>query len=171
MQPDMEHLKSKVTENRDLLDRIILKLPGFEGYVEKGELQRADSIIRNLLADRLQKLKDGVNLLAGDHAASGAMDFLSGLESLSLLFEKLIRGCRYADYGNTAATSGVKLSEEDLNRLLEFDWRLITRLDETEKLIGELSPSAIEGIGAVKKELRNFEEVLGKRKDVVLEVL
>ena len=50
MEPDLDGIKKKVEEGRDLLDRIMLKLPGFKGYVEKSEKYDADMIIRNFLS-------------------------------------------------------------------------------------------------------------------------
>ena len=69
----------------------------------------------------------------------------------------------------------MKLSDDDVNRLLEYDWRLITSLDELEKSVSELRAAAADNLGAViggiSDKLREFEKKFDERKNVLLEVL
>ncbi len=174
MQPDLENLKKKVAANRDLVDRITAKLPGFSGYVEKNELYSADSVIREFMVDRLKRFKSDVNTLSADFFKEGKTDILPDIDSLNLNFEKIMNLVRYADYGSSGSLSKVKVNEEDMNRLLEYDWRLISRLDETEKFIEELRSGegeTAEQLKKIKEDLRDFERAFEDRKNVLLEVL
>ena len=175
MQPNLDNVKKKIQENRDLIDRITVKLPGFKGYVEKAESYAADKIVRDLLADRILGFKNEVNAKLVELEKKQERDKLGDLDSLTLKMETLIKKCQHADFGKTVTLSGITISEDDKNRLLEYDWRLISSLDEMDKKIGELRPAAGETIGAaisgIADTLRSFEKNFDERKNVLLEVI
>jgi hypothetical protein len=175
MQPNLENLKKKIQENRDLVSRIVAKFPGYAGYVEKAETYDADRIVRGLVADRLGAFKGAVNEKSSDLAKKKERAMLPDLDALSLKLETVIKKCQHADFGKTAALSGMKLSDDDVNRLLEYDWRLISALDELEAGVKGLGPAASEGLSAgitaISDKLRDFEKKFDERKNVLLEVL
>ncbi len=175
MQPNLDNLKKKIQDNRDLIDRITVKFPGFKGYVEKAESYAADKIVRELLADRILGFKNEVNAKMVELETKQLRDSLGDLDSLSLKMEAVIRKCQHADFGKTAALSSTAISEDDKNRLLEYDWRLISALDELEKKVGELRAAAPEAAGAatgaIADMLRAFEKNFDERKNVLLEVI
>lgn len=175
MQPNLDNLKKKIQDNRDLIDRIIVKFPGFKGYVEKAESYAADKIVRELLSDRMQGFKNDINAKLVELEKKQERDKLGELDSLTMKIETLIRKCQHADFGKTAVLSSTTISEDDKNRLLEYDWRLISALDELDKKIGELRGSATGDIGPVitgiGDTLRTFDKNFDERKNVLLEVI
>jgi hypothetical protein len=175
MQPNLENLKKKIQDNRDLIDRITLKFPGFKGYVEKAESYAADKIVRDLLADRILGFKNEVNAKLVELEKKQQRDKLGDLDTLGLKMETVIKKCQHADFGRTSALSKMAISEDDKNRLLEYDWRLISALDDMDKKIGELRAATEENIGAVitgiADTLRAFEKNFDERKNVLLEVI
>ncbi|HNW27270.1 MAG TPA: hypothetical protein PKN50_02235 [Spirochaetota bacterium] len=174
MQPNLDNLKKKVQENRDLIDRITVKLPGFKGYVEKAESYAADKIVRELLADRIAGFKNDVNAKMVELEKKQQRDSLGDLDSLNLKMETLIKKCQHADFGRAAALSSMTISEDDKNRLLEYDWRLISALDGLEKSMGELRAAADNAgtvISGIADALRAFEKNFDERKNVLLEVI
>ncbi len=175
MQPNLDNLKKKIQENRDLVDRITMMVPGFTGYVEKAEIHEADRIIRNLLADRIRGFKGTVNSALTALEKKGERGHHGALDALSVKMETIIKKCLHSDFGSSPSLAGAAISEEDKNRLLEYDWRLLSSLDELEKSVaalgtaapGELGP-AIDRAGSF---LSDFDTNLEERKHVLLEVL
>jgi nitrogenase molybdenum-iron protein alpha/beta subunit len=175
MQPDLENVKKKIQENRDLLDRIMVKLPGFKGYVEKAEIHDADKVVRNMIGDKLQGFKDEVNAVSSKLVKQDDKSSLTDLEALSLAFEKVLKKVLHADVGSNASAPGVKITEEDRNRLLEYDWRMISDLDNFNQPIADLGtaePAELpEKIAGLEKQLKDFEKDFDERKNVLLEVI
>ena len=175
MQPNLENLKKKIQENRDLVDRITMMVPGFTGYVEKAEIHEADRIIRNLLADRIRGFKGTVNAAMTALEKKGDRAHHGGLDSLSGKMETLLRKCLHADFGTAPSLAGAAISEEDKHRLLEYDWRLLSSLDELEGGVSAVgSPSQGDlaaAIDRVETLLGEFEKNIDERKHVLLEVL
>jgi len=175
MQPDLNNLKAKIQSNRDLIDRITTGLPGFKGYVEKSENYDADKIIRNFIADKILSAKKNLGVISGDIVRSGNFTVTQDFDSLSNLLEGLLKKVEFADYGVSGGFSKIKITEEDQNRLLEYDWRLITAFDEVFKLFANLSTLQGEAltaeISSIKTKIREFEKNFDDRKYVIMEVI
>ncbi len=175
MQPNLDNVKNKIQENRDLIDRITVKFPGFKGYVEKAERYDADRVVRSLIVDRLQGMKNEVSAKSSSLVKKNEHEPLIDLDALNLRLESVMKKCQYADFGPGASTSKLKISEEDKNRLLEYDWRLISALDDIEKMVKELAACPTDGIaaaiGSIDGRIREFEKNFDERKNVLLEVL
>jgi len=175
MQPDLNNLKSKIQANRDFIDRITTSLPGFKGYVEKSENYDADKMIRSFISDKIYSSKKSLGVISGDNVRSGNLAVTQELDSLSNLLEGLVKKVEYADYGVSGGFSKIKITEEDQNRLLEYDWRLITAFDEVYKLFANLSSLQGEAltleINNIKAKIREFEKNFDDRKYVIMEVI
>jgi len=175
MQPDLNNLKAKIQANRDLIDRITTGLPGFKGYVEKSENYDADRMIRRFISDKILSVKKSIGVLSGDNVRNGNFTVTQELDSLSNLLEGLVKKVEYADYGVSGGFSKIKITEEDQNRLLEYDWRLITAFDEVSKMFDNLSSAQGDALNAeiknIKTKIKEFEKNFDDRKYVIMEVI
>jgi len=175
MQPDLNNLKAKIQANRDFIDRITTALPGFKGYVEKSENYDADKMIRSFISDKVLSAKKTLGVISGDNVRNGNLGVTQEIDSLSHILEGLVKKVEYADYGVSGGFSKIKITEEDQNRLLEYDWRLISTFDEIYKLFANLS--SLQGdpfkaeINSIKSRLRDFEKNFDDRKYVIMEVI
>jgi len=179
MQPDLSNIKNRIKGNRDIIDNLTVKLgtiiPGFGGFVEAAESYAADQVVRDFMADKIQKIKGEISDITSAMSRDGKFEFLGDLDSLGLNLEKLFKKAKYADYGSSASASKLKVTEADKERLLEYDWRLISNLDEFNELITKLK--AAQGgdfktaVNAVRDKIKNFETLLDERKNVVMEVI
>lgn len=175
MQPDINNIKSKLQSNRDFIDRITVRLPGFKGYVEKAENYDADRMIRNLITEKILSAKKILGIIAGDNVRSGNLTITQDIDSLSNVLEGLVKKTEYAEYAVRGGFSKIKITEEDENRLLEYDWRLISSFDEVFGLFSGLSAlqgdALKDGIINLKTRVREFEKIFDDRKNVIMEVI
>lgn len=172
MDPDIDDIKKKLEGGRDFLDNLMMKIPGFTGYVEQTELYDADNIVRTFMAERFMRFKKSVDAAMSEALKRSEQKVLPDLDSLNLVLERVMKKCRYADYGSSSF-SGVRITAEDQERILAFDWSLTLMLDEIETLMGRLSSSGelVDAIAAVKEKIADFEHSFEKRKSVILEVI
>lgn len=175
MQPNLGNLKKRIRENRDIIDRISAKLPGFKGYADRADSHDADAIIRNLLADRIRKFKNVINAKSLELAKRGEYLTLPDFESLDIELETVVKKCQHAGSGASASLSRIAVTGDDMARLLEYDWSLITAIDDLEKMADEIRTASADNLGAVTREfaskLKEFEKNFDERKNVLLEVL
>jgi len=175
MQPDLNNLKSKIQANRDFITRIAVGLPGFKGYVEKMENYDADRMVREFVAEKIFSAKKNLGLLAADLSRESELGLLPDVDSVSNLLEGLSKKVQYAEYGASGSFSKIKITEEDQNRLLEFDWRLIASFDEILTLTAGLQASRgdalVQALRDVKMKVLEFEKIFNERKYVIMEVI
>jgi len=175
MQPDLNNLKAKIQANRDFIDRITVSLPGFKGYVEKSGNYDADRMIRSFIADKIFSAKNSLGVVSGDNVKNGNLGAAQEFDSLSNLLEGLVKKVEYADYGASGTFSKIKITEEDQNRLLEYDWRMITAFDQIGKLVSNLSSLQGDLLTAelknIKTKIREFDRNFDERKYVIMEVI
>ncbi len=174
MQPDLDKLKGKIRDNRDLIDRISSKLPGFKGYTEKAESHDADRAIRELIVDKFGQIKGEINARSKELAKNSKYMVLPELESLEIRLETLIKNCQYAGSGIKSPVSRMAPTEDDKNRLLEYDWKLIVAVDDLESLAKDALSSVPDdpalAIKKIEEKLREFEKNFYERKNILLEV-
>ena len=174
MEPDLGDIKRKIEEGRDFLDKIIQKIPGYKGYIEKSEMYDADRIIRNFMSDKLIVFKKSVDSVMTSALKGDLKNFLPELDSLNLVLERVLKKCKFADYGTTSSLSGAEVTIEDQDRILEYDWNLLQVLDEIAKEIEKMLPIETDKlsqmIDMIKKKIDGFEKSFDLRKSVILEV-
>jgi hypothetical protein len=174
MQPDLGDIRRKIEEGRDFLDNLMLKVPGFKGYVEHSEVYDADRIIRNFMSDRIIDFKKVVVSSLGELVKSGERKLLPELDSLNLILERVLKKTKYADYASSSF-SGIKVTVEDQDRILGYDWSLVQVLDEVGGCVERIQSTDSKELMALIKDIKNriddFEKAFDGRKSVILEVL
>ncbi|NLV68955.1 MAG: hypothetical protein GXY14_14900 [Spirochaetes bacterium] len=175
MQPDLNSLKNKLQANRDFIDRIAAGIPGFRGYLEKAENYDADRMIRQFAADKILTVKKSLAILSGDLSREADLNALQDIDSIGNVLEGVYKKVQFAEYGPSGDFSKLKISDEDQNRLLEFDWRLIGEFDEVVKLVSEMQNARGEALKSalksVKTAILKFEKTFDERKYVIMEVI
>jgi hypothetical protein len=175
MQPDLNNLKNKLQSNRDFIARIASEIPGFKGYIEKAENYDADRMIRQFAADKILTVKKSLATLSGDLSRESELNALQEIDSIGNVLEGVYKKVQFAEYGPTGDFSKLKISEEDQNRLLEFDWRLTGEFDEVVKLVSEIQNARGEALESMLKSVKTailkFEKTFDERKYVIMEVI
>lgn len=175
MKPDLNNLKNRIEAKRDFIDKIALGIPLFKGYLIKSENYDADLMIRSFLADKLLAVKKHLGTLSSNALKKGEYELIKEIESLSLAVEGLVKKVRYAEYGTTGIFSKAKITEDDQNRLLEYDWRLLSSADDlVESVLKINSPpslSVLDGLKSASAMIADFESEFNERKNVILEVI
>lgn len=175
MQPDLDNLKNRIRESRDLVDRVINKLPGYSGYVDKGEMYEADRVIRSFLADQISSYKRDVAGLMAGKTKKGELEILDDLDSINTVLERVFKKVKYAEYGTSSSFSKVTVKQEDFDKILEYDWRMIAKAEELKPVIDTLKTAAADAAEAaveeIKTQIEAFEKAFDDRKHVILEVI
>jgi len=148
---------------RNLLERLGAKIPGFKGYLEREMRREVDKMQRDWLAAQVDRGRQGVQGKVRDWARSGNLANLDLASSLEKLLDRFANRIRHADYGYTGFFDAVKIWDEELDRLYEFDLALTEGVEELALRIESLPPSAEEAelrsvLEAVESADRQFDE-------------
>jgi len=140
----------KAKEEMRLSERILAALPGFRGYKEKELRRESDRLIRNHLYQRLMEARKDLKEVFQKLSDSRLHEVLTDMDRFIMRFDRISEKINHASYGYAGFFNIVKVEEEKLDKMIEFDTNL---LDDVEKIVEEA--------GTFKKEAakQKFEKV------------
>jgi len=126
-------------QNRNFIEAILRKIPGFRGYLEKEYRRKSDDLQRDWLADRLQRSKRAIDTVTRPLADAGQIDLLPQLDRLRTRIDKLIGRMRGAVQGYSGFFDLVRVDEDLLDRVYEHDVAMMEQVDALAEALEKLS--------------------------------
>jgi len=121
---------------RNWLERLGEKIPGFRGFQDRELRREVDKMQREYLAGSLADLKAVVRDRAQRFTDAAQIGSLHLFDRLDRRLDGLAQAIRFSDYGVTGFFDVEKIGEEELQKVYEFDLSL---LGDIETLSGSLS--------------------------------
>ena len=84
--------------------------------------------------------KKALNEVAGQATRSGSLDVMNDIETARKRLDKVVARIRYADRGYAGFFDAIKVDEDMLGRVYQFDLDLIHLVDETAAAPGRGPP-------------------------------
>lgn len=171
----MNDLRDTLAGALDGLEKLATKIPGYSGYKEKELRREADKLLRDHLARQLnaerRRLLDVQNTLI----SAGMLDLIDDVDDLTTRLQTLADRVQHASYGYAGFFDAVKVKEEQLDALYNFDNAMVTRVDEIQAGIEALA-QAIEqrektalnqAIASLRDLLRELNDLFLQRKEAI----
>ena len=162
---------------RNWLERLTDKIPGFKGYQNRELRREVDKLQREHIAHRLTEIKGQLRDKAGRYADAGQIGALQPFDRLEKRLEGLSQAVRFSDYGATGLFDTVKIREPELERLYQFDLSVMDDLQALQTAVdgipGPRSESAdpAEACDQVAELLDALEAKWAERKTVISNVV
>ncbi len=135
-------LLDKIKNNMHGLEQGISEvLPGYKGYKQKELRREADKLLRETIATRMRTVKTQLDTLQQDLISAGQFDLLDETGSAATQIQTFIDRVRTASYGYGGLFDAVRVKEEDLDRLYEFDAMMMDYVDRIESAISRARES------------------------------
>ncbi len=167
-----DQLYGKVSEDKDPFKKILSKIPGFSGYIERQARRDSDKLLRDTIFSRFRELEGRVSGLQRDFIARGEIQYVDDLEASAIKLRTFADRVRTAARGYSSLFEAVKINEEELARLYEYDAALLDRADEVGRAIDNVEAAiGTEGLPAALRALetaaRQAVEAFDRREEVV----
>ena len=142
-------------DQRNWLERLGDKIPGYSGYVDRERRRDVDKLHREHLADRLRGLKAPLTDLMRDLSSGGRLFEVGPVDSAIKKLDHLENRVRFASYGYSGFFDVVKIEQAQLDSIYRFDLALVEHVDKLEAKISELKSKAAsaEGLKGASSEL------------------
>ncbi|HOU15877.1 MAG TPA: hypothetical protein PKZ84_22460 [Anaerolineae bacterium] len=137
-------LLDNIKDEMSGLEQLIAKIPGYKGYKEKELRREADKLLRDHIVGRMRTVKTQLDGLQQDLIGAGKFDLLDETGSAATQIQTFIDRVRTAAYGYGGLFDAVKVKEDDLDRVYEFDSALLGYADRIENAIGN-ARAGVEG--------------------------
>lgn len=134
----------RARERRNLLERLAAKIPGIKGYLERETRREVDKMERDWLAGRVDRAREALQGKIREWSRRGNLANLDLASSAEKLLDRLANRIRHADYGYTGFFDAVKIYEDELERIYEFDLALIEKVEFLSDQIEALPATAAE---------------------------
>ena len=119
-------------------------IPGYNGYKEKELRREADKLLRMEVAGKLDDQRKRLSELQMQLISQAQIEYVDDLERAVMKLQLLIDRIKTASYGYAGLFDAVKVKEEQLDALYEFDNQMLDLVDEIAADVDQVS-SAISG--------------------------
>lgn len=150
----MSDLFEKVTGDQDIFKKLASKIPGFTGYIERSNRRAADKLLREQVSGRFEELWQRVSALQVDFISQGEILYVDDLEKAAIKLRTFIDKVRRASYGYSGFFDAVKVNEEELARVYEYDGAMLNLVDEVGRAIDNIEASM--GTDGLPASIRNL---------------
>ena len=125
----MPDIRDKVEEDRGLIKRIQMHIPGYAGYRRREDLRAADKLLRIQIADRLTAIRRDVEGIRGFMTRNYVKDNIEQLGNLILSFQEVEGKLRFSAGGYSGISADIRIEENELEKLYEYDYTMVNALD------------------------------------------
>lgn len=151
-------------------EKVLSIFPGYEGYRKKETLREIDKLLRDALYNDLRKSKELLqnhcrNLISNNKIDSDSSE--RTLMKLDATSEKI----HHATYGYASEMSAIKVKEDKIKRLIEFDESLADNVKKIRECVDKLKnpdddPKKL--LVDVNEQTILLDEHFGHRKEFML---
>ena len=172
----MNDILEKVTGESDFIKKILSKLPGFRGYMEREDRRNADKLLRESIADRFENQWRRVSSLQKEAISNGEIEKIDDLESSAIKIRQFIDRIKNASYGYAGFFDVIKVNTEELNAIYQYDLQMLELDDEISRAVDNIETSfGTDGLPAAIRHLTTLSQscldIFNQRKEVIVKMV
>ena len=169
----MSEIYGKVNADQDPLRKLISKIPGFKGYIERENRRSSDKLLRGVIADRFEEHWKYISSLQKELISQGEIQYIDDLETAAIKVRQFVDRVRNASYGYAGLFDAVKINEEELARVYEYDLSLLDMSEDVGRAVSNVETSiGSEGLPASIRHLVSLAQqcvdMFNRRSEVIL---
>jgi len=155
----MSDLFGRITDNQDVIRKLLSKIPGFNGYIERENRRASDKLLREAIADRFEQQWQRISALQTELISTGGIMFIDDLERAAIKIRQFVDRIRHASYGYAPFFDAVKIREEELAKVYEYDLTLLNSVDEVSRAVDNVETSiGTDGLPASIRHLTSLAQ-------------
>jgi hypothetical protein len=150
---------------------VVRIFPGMPSYQEREGLRTQDKIIRERLAARIAEQANHMQEIQSKLTNKAILQPLGHLDRETRRMMRLADTIRFASYGYAGLFAGVKVDEQKLAQLYDYDLSLHREIEELAVAVGNLQQRQddewkTDSLDDFQQALNRLEEKLEKRKSI-----
>jgi hypothetical protein len=170
-----DQIYGKVSSDMDPFKKILSKIPGFGGYMERQARRDSDKLLRETVADLFEQQWQRLSALQSDLIREGEIEWIDDLESAAIKLRTFADRIRRATRGYSGLFDAVMINEAELQQIYEYDAQMLDLVDEISRAIDNIETSiGSEGLPASIRHLKSVSQgcidVYNQREKVILTV-
>jgi hypothetical protein len=156
-----------MSEQRNWLEKLGDKIPGYSGYVAKEQRRDVDKLHREHLAERLRAAKQPLTDVMRELSSTGRLFEVGPIDRVLKKLDQVENRVRFASYGYAGFFDAVKIQEPQLDAIYRFDLSLVEKVEDFERQARELSAkgATADGLKAAAAEIERAADDLNQTFD------
>jgi hypothetical protein len=150
----MSDLFDRVTGDQDIFKKLLSKVPGFSGYIERANRRSSDKLLRGVIGNRFEEQWGRISSIQRDLISQGGLAYVDDLEQGAIKLRQFIDRVKTASYGYSSFFEAVKVNEEELANIYKYDASMLDMADEVARSIDNLEASL--GTDGLPAAIRNM---------------
>jgi hypothetical protein len=168
-----DQIYDEIGSDMDPFKKILGKIPGFKGYVERQKRRDADKLLRETVAARFEEQWQRLSSIQREFISSGDISWIDDLEASAIKLRTFADRVRRATRGYSGLFDAVMINEDELALLYDFDAKLLDLSEEVGRAIDNVQASTgTEGLPASIRHLNTVAqqciETFNRREEVFL---
>ncbi len=171
-------IRTRVDEDRGVLKRLQLLLPGFRGYRLGEDIRVADSYLRNQVADQVHRAVVTVQECRAALVQANQFQSLTDLGPVLSDLQRLEGEIRFAEQGYSGISPALRVNPGQLDSLYEYDYGFVQAAAQVTETLGPLrnvsqglsGPEIQQAIARVREQVSQLDQAFKARMRVVLGV-
>jgi hypothetical protein len=148
----------KVKDSRNIVEKLGSIIPGWKGYQERQERRSADQLMRQTLAEKMTAQRKKLDVAQQELINSGNLDLVDDIGRAVTQLQTFVDRVRLASYGYSGLFDAVKINQDELEQMYNFDAALfeyVNRLDTANERLRE----AIDTGEGMKQVIRIVQDI------------
>jgi hypothetical protein len=125
----MGDLTGQIKDQRGGFVKLLSKLPGFKGYMEKETRRDADKLVRDVLAQRFGGQLDRMSEVQQELLSNGGFEYVDDVEGAAVKLRTFVDRVKTAPRGYAGLFDAVQVKEDQIEALYNFDYQLLSEVD------------------------------------------
>ena len=168
----MPDIRDRVEQDRGLLKKIQLVIPGYAGYRRREDIRAADNLLRIQLANQLKGVRGEIEDIRDGMAMDGKVQGLQSIGNAIFTIEGLEAKVRHAEGGYSGLSATIRIEETELDRLYEYDYAMLESLDKAAAVVPMIrdasDPKSFEAaVKGLREAIAGFESAWKSRTNAV----
>jgi len=168
----MSDIFNNVSEDRDPITKLLAKIPGFKGYIEREDRRMSDKLLREIIAKEYEAQYQRISSVQRELISHGGLAYLDDIENAAIKLRQFIDRVKTASYGYAGLFDAIKINAEELTAIYQYDLTLLEHVNVVSSAIDNVESSiGTDGLPAsIRHLISTSQEVLdafNKRSDAL----
>ena len=162
MQPGKPNpdIRNVVEDNRGIIKKIQLHIPGFKEYRIGDDLRVADALLRKQVSENLNNSITKLQSVRSDLASDGNFQNLTLIGSVLSKLQQLDGEILHSAQGYTGISPAVRIDESKLKSLYQYDLAFLDSASKIDEESGQLKNTDSKDSGAMKNITKMMEDLI-----------
>lgn len=156
----MEDILGKAKAQQNKLEQLVSKLPLYQGYKEKELRRETDKLLRDSLAEACKAQWERIADLQRQMVTGGLLAYVDDLQAAETRLRRFMDRIRNASYGYGGLFDAIKVDEETLDAVYDFDASLMEQINAIAASLDGVQEAIDTGTG-VPTAIRKAVEAAG----------